>query len=80
MCGGMSKLVKLLAKRGYSRLALQSEIVTEDMLDEMFPEVDTKMNSHNHHHSKFDRTDRCIPTYADGKPFDTTPTLVASCN
>uniref|UniRef100_A0A1I7TZZ1 Site-specific DNA-methyltransferase (adenine-specific) n=1 Tax=Caenorhabditis tropicalis TaxID=1561998 RepID=A0A1I7TZZ1_9PELO len=74
----MSNLEELLAKLGYSKYALESEIVTEDMLDEMYFQntycvTDTifKDNNCNSHLQMMQ---------ADGQPFDINPTFVKTSN
>ncbi|CBM41194.1 Penicillin-binding protein [Caenorhabditis elegans] len=68
-------LEDFLTKRGYSKYALQSEIVTEDMLDGMSFEA----NSYSISKDK-NGNDQVQINQADGKPFETQTTVVQSCN
>uniref|UniRef100_A0A8R1DUS6 Uncharacterized protein n=1 Tax=Caenorhabditis japonica TaxID=281687 RepID=A0A8R1DUS6_CAEJA len=72
----MSQLEGLLVKLGYSRYALDSDVVTEDMLDQMI----TANEFANLTDKKPDQPKGFYPICADEKPFVTKPTLLASCN
>ncbi|KAF1746882.1 hypothetical protein GCK72_023340 [Caenorhabditis remanei] len=81
MSDKMVTIEEFLSKLGYSKHALESEIVTEDLLDEMcFQRQTAYCADPNDLFEDENGNGLCRMMQADGKPFDSKPTLVKTCN
>ncbi|CAL2049101.1 unnamed protein product [Caenorhabditis brenneri] len=76
----MSHLKELLIKLGYSEYALESEIITEDMLDEMDFKDELICCVTKDLFKDDNGNVNCKKVAADGKSFDIKSTVAKSCN